>query len=203
MPGNPLSMEFFETKYQQDADPWQFGNSPYELNRYEEIIRTLGGRTFQRAFEPGCSIGILTARLAVCCDKVLAMDISPTAVERAREHCCAYPGVTIQQGCLPHDLPEGDFDLIVFSEIGYYFDHAGLYRLAEVLISRLRPGGLLVAAHWLGSSEDHVLHGDQVHAILRKLPGLEPGVSHRFEGFRIDSWRVVPDGESSLMESRS
>ena len=81
---SPTSAEFFETMYAEREDPWEFASSQYERDRYAAIVRALGNRRYRRAFEPGCSIGILTPQLAAFCDRVEAMDISPTAVARAR-----------------------------------------------------------------------------------------------------------------------
>jgi hypothetical protein len=61
---NTVSKEFFEEKYRANRDPWNFSSSSYELNRYDDIARLLGDRSFNRAFEPACSIGVLTKRLA-------------------------------------------------------------------------------------------------------------------------------------------
>ena len=39
---------------------------------------------YASAFEPGCSIGVLTAQLAPRCDRLLACDVAAAAVESAR-----------------------------------------------------------------------------------------------------------------------
>ena len=62
---------------------------------------------------------------------------------------------------MPGDWPGGTFDLVVLSEIGYYFE---LDELAAPATASLDPGGTLIAAQWLRNSADHVLHGDEVHA---------------------------------------
>jgi SAM-dependent methyltransferase len=182
------SQSFFEAKYREDVDPWHFTSSAYECGRYDATIRALEGHRFARAFEPGCSIGVLTERLAKICDRVEAMDISPTAVRQAQKRCRSYPNVTISHGALPDAIPQGDFDLIVFSEIGYYFDTAALGEMAAQLAVRLTIGGVFLAVHWLGSSADHRLTGDQVHELLSAIPGLQPMESQRHEGFRLDRW---------------
>ena len=92
-----------------NSDPWKFSSSSYELTRYAEIIRVLEGRTFDSGFEPGCSIGVLTESLADRCRRLLAMDISPTAVAVARQRCAGFPNVAIVEGSLPDDLPVGRF----------------------------------------------------------------------------------------------
>jgi SAM-dependent methyltransferase len=179
---------YFERKYRKAADPWGFATSDYELGRYAAILSCLDGRRFQRAFEPGCSIGILTERLAGLCDELEASDISPTAVSRAQAHCRELKNVTIRHGGLPAAIPDGTFDLILLSEIGCYFEAEEWSELSRVLIGKLRTGGTLVASHWLGHSRDHKLTGDQVHEMLRALPGLMLAVSERHKEFRIDRW---------------
>jgi predicted TPR repeat methyltransferase len=182
------SAEFFEQKYREDADPWDFAKSEYERSRYDSIIHALAGRHYERAFEPGCSVGELTRRLAALCGHLDAMDISATAVERTRARCQDLPNVTLHVGSLPHQMPHGDFDLIVFSEIGYYFDEFTLQELGHTLVSRIQRSGTLLAAHWLGTSNDHVLSGDRVHAILGCLAGLRLDHAERHEGFRLERW---------------
>jgi SAM-dependent methyltransferase len=185
------SAEFFERKYREHADPWNFAQSDYEQSRYEAIIGALGRRRYERAFEPGCSVGELTWRLATKCRQVDAMDISAAAIDRAKRRCSGLPNVDLRVGGLPHQIPDGTFDLIVFSEIGYYFEETHLQDLAKTLVQRIGPSGTLLAAHWLGTSKDHVLSGDRVHEILRSLDGLRLVYSERHEGFRLDRWERI------------
>ncbi len=184
-----VSQEFFDEKYRQKSDPWDFASSEYEQSRYQAVFDALHYRRFARAFEPGCSIGILTERLAAICDRVVAVDISPTAVDSARERCKTLSNVEITCGALP-DLPAGDFDLVVMSEIGYYFDERQLTLLAEKLAGKIRKPGVLLAAHWLGYSEDHLLSGDRVHEIFGALADLTVGHSERHAAFRLDRWET-------------
>jgi SAM-dependent methyltransferase len=182
------SEAFFEAKYAASADPWHFATSPYERTRYTAILRALAGRRYRRAFEPGCAIGVLTSELAGICDAVEAIDISASAVAQARERCRDCPGVRVSKGKLPDDIPAGVFDLIVFSEIGYYFEPEMLAQIAALLVGRLALQGVFLAAHWLGDSPDHRLTGDQVHAWLERTPGLARTLAERYEGFRIERW---------------
>ncbi len=185
---NTVSKEFFEEKYRASRDPWNFSSSSYELNRYEEIMRLLGDRTFNHGFEPGCSIGVLTESLAGRCRHLFAMDISPTAVAKARQRCERYPNVTVVEGALPDELPRGTFDLIVFSEIGYYFERGVLAEVRDLLTERLTKQGVLIGVHWLGVSPDHLLTGDEVHDVLRSSNSLRMAVFRRYDGFLLESW---------------
>jgi SAM-dependent methyltransferase len=185
------SAAFFEAKYQRDPDPWRFGSSAYERGRYDAILNALSSRHYKRAFEPACSVGILTVRLASICDQVEATDISPTAVKRARERCHSLTNVNIACGALPQVIPAGSFDLIVLSETGYYFTDNELLDLAEELVGRLSKPGMLLAAHWLGTSEDHLLSGDLVHQILGTMKDLSHEHSERHAGFLLDRWKRI------------
>lgn len=182
------SPAFFEAKYRRAADPWNFAGSPYELNRYARIMNSLHPRRFVRAFEAGCSIGVLTRQLAGICGHVDALDFSATAVSHARRRCCRFRNVDIRLGSVPADVPPRLYDLIVMSEIGYYFNRTQLLDLAAGLAAQLLPGGILLGAHWLGQSGDHLLSGDEVHETLSSLANLKAAWSQRYSGYRIEHW---------------
>lgn len=180
--------EFFEAKYQRDSDPWNFHSSEYEQRRYSSIISMLAGTIYRRAFEPGCSIGVLTAKLAPLCNELIAIDVAPTAVESAALLCSPYPHIDIRVGSLPASIPDGSFDLILFSEIGYYFEELQLAAVGKLLVSRLENHGVLLAAHWLGHSDDHLLSGERVHQVLARLDGLHLKHTERHQGFHLHKW---------------
>lgn len=186
------SQAFFEARYRVSSDPWQFASSAYELDRYKATLEALSRATYRRGFEPGCSVGVLTAALAQRVEHLIACDIAATAVACAKERCRELPHVEIYQRDVAKEPPEGTFDLIVFSELGYYFSADRLNAIVRHMASRLEPGGEFVAVHWLGHSADHVLHGDEVHEVLAKTLPCEPIGGSRHAGFRIDSWRRAP-----------
>jgi hypothetical protein len=189
---DPSSRDFFERMYCCNVDPWNFANDAYELSRYDALLDALSGRRFAHGFEPGCSIGVLTARLALLCDSLLATDLSHAAVNQARKRCANHPGVRIEQGSVV-DADPGPLDLLVLSEIGYYFSAIDLRTWAERLLLQLKTGGTLLAAHWLGSSPDHRITGDQVHDVLYKLTKENDFVltrSERKDNFRFDKWTL-------------
>lgn len=184
----PTSAAAFELKYRAESDPWNFRASAYERDRYRRILSSLDRPRYTHAFEPGCSIGELTAQLADRCDRITATDVSWTALERAQLRCSTLPNVHFDRCDLGLEMPAGGFDLIVLSEIAYYFDHVTLARIADRLQQALLPGGELVVSHWLGHSSDHVLHGDEVHRIMANELSLQLRESSRYEGFRLDAW---------------
>lgn len=180
------SAAFFEAKYREDADPWDFAHSAYELARYDAIINAISHRTYRRALEPGCSIGVLTERLAPYCDAVDAIDFSPTAAAQAARRCARLHNVEVHCAALPQGVPMKDFDLLVLSEIGYYFTLQTWRQISSTLIDSIPQGAIVLAAHWLGHSEDHCISGDEVHEILLTHPRLLGEHSERNQHMRLD-----------------
>ncbi len=83
---------------------------------------------------------------------------------------------------------DASYDLIVLSEIGYYFERAALAAIALHVRRALSEYGEVLAVHWLGTSADHLLHGDDVHAVLAETLELRRTLSERHPHFRIDRW---------------
>lgn len=188
------SRDFFERMYSTTEDPWSFASSDYEQQRYATILGFVPPGKFHSVFEPGCSIGELTVQLAERCGFVTATDIAQAAIETARQRCSHLTNVDVHQGSLADDIPAGPFDLIVFSEIGYYFTKSQVVDLASALASRIAPGGRLLAVHWIGVSPDHLMSGESVHGILREhLPmehlHHESHPSDSQDGFVLDLWQ--------------
>lgn len=186
-----MNPEDFETIYRDSrpGDPWEFATSSYEQRRYDLAVGCLDRVRYRRAFEPGCATGELTARLATRCDEVVALDPSPTALGSARTRVRDLPGVSLAVGAVPEDWPVSDrFDLVVLSELGYYFGRDELVGLVRRSLDALVAGGQLLAVHWRGHSEDHLLHGDEVHEIIETTVGLAPAVRLTDPRFLVGRW---------------
>jgi trans-aconitate methyltransferase len=179
----------FERKYQAQSDPWDFAASSYELRRYQTILGALAPGAYRCIYEPGCSVGVLTRQLSARAARVVATDFAPSAVQQARKRCAGLSNVELVVADVRHYRPTPPPDLIVFSEIGYYFHLPDLRNLGFFLAEQLAPQGQLLAAHWLGHSKDHALHGDEVHEQLRSALPLVWLYGACYEDFRIDCWR--------------
>jgi trans-aconitate methyltransferase len=188
------SSQFFEAKYRGGGDPWNFAADAYELARYRTILQALSPARYRHAWEPGCSIGVLTEQLAEICERVDACDFASGAVEQARTRCINLPGVHIRCASLADDAPIAHFDLIVLSEIGYYFTPDEWQQQVARIVNAMQPGATLLAAHWLGHSPDHLQGGDAVHSILLAHPRLRLEQAERHErrssGFRLDRFSL-------------
>jgi SAM-dependent methyltransferase len=161
-----LDPSHFRERYSASLDPYRLSERWYEARKYALTVDLLPRERYGAAFEPGCSIGVLTAQLASRCDSLLACDAIPDAVAAARSRTSGLAGVRIEQRVVPGEWPAGSFDLIVFSEILYYFDDADLDEMLRLGLLALRPDGHLIAVHWRHPAPDHPRAGDEVHEIL-------------------------------------
>jgi len=168
-----IAADYFEQKYRTDIDPWRFRSSGYELEKYQSTLAALGRPRFSQALEVGCSIGVLTAQLAPRCDRLVAIDASQTAIDAARAGDVP-ANVTFDVATLPQQFPAGRFDLIVLSEVLYYFAPPDLVRVAQQCIDALQPDGEIIMCHWLGET-DYPLTGLEASdrfatAVASRLP---------------------------------
>jgi len=155
-----LAPDYFESLYADDPDPWRFASSAYERNKYETTLAALSGRHFRSAFEVGCSVGILTRQLAQVCQSLLAIDVAERALEQARATCESINNVRFARMHIPREWPDDDFDLIVLSEVLYYFCLDDISRIAQNTIASLVPRGVVLLVHWTGAT-NYPCQGDQ------------------------------------------
>lgn len=181
---------YFDALYREKDDPWSFRSRWYESRKRRLTMGALAAERYAYTFEPGCSIGILTADLAARSEHLLAMDVSAHALRQAARN--VPPNVELRHGAIPADWPSGQFDLVVLSEIGYYLDRQDCRCLAERALSSTRE---LIAVHWRHPVRDYPLSGDEVHAILNdaaRTRGLAPLVGHVEADFRLEVWSADP-----------
>lgn len=202
-----LPAEYFDRMYAASLDPWSFVDRWYERRKRALTLAALPRPRYRSGFEPGCSIGLLTAGLATRCDRLLSTDISPVAVGRARERLAVASTlekastcvVEIVAGALP-EWPRRRFDLVVLSEVAYYLGDDDLTSTINSAVGSLDPGGDLVAVHWRHPVADHPQSGDAVNDAIAAHPGLIR-VSRLSElDFVLDVLRRVPPAARSVAQ---
>jgi hypothetical protein len=72
--------------------------------------------------------------------------------------------VRVERGAIPDEWPEGEFDLVILSEVGYYC--RDLAALAKRAWAALTDHGVLVACHWRHPAPDHPHTAAEVYAAL-------------------------------------
>jgi len=153
---------FFEELWKR-GDPWELETSEFERSKYEQEILILDEPRYERTLEIGCGIGSFTRSLAPISAKVLALDISPTAISRAREAQTNLSSVEFRvQNIIDFDpQSEGPWDLVVMSETIYYlgwlYSFFDVAWLATQLFAATRDGGELLMANTNGGVDDYLL----------------------------------------------
>ena len=193
-----LGAGYFDAMYEAAPDPWGFEDRWYEQRKYAISLAQLPDRRYRRAFEPGCSIGVLTAMLAGRCDRLLSWDVAAGAVQAAARRTRDLPNVRVERRQIPHEWPEGRFDLIVFSEILYYLGDRDLEQVLDYGVHALEPGGTLLAVHWRHPVADYPRSGDDVHRALAARAGLARLVSHQEEDFLAEVYRRADGRPASV-----
>lgn len=155
-----LPPSYFDARYAENPDPWDFETSDYERAKYRVTLAALPQARYASALEVGCSIGVLTEALAGRCAALVSLDLAERALARARERCKDLPHVRFQLAQVPGQWPEGSFDLILLSEVVYYLDAEDLARLVDRARDCLLPGGAVVLVHWTGETH-YPLTGDE------------------------------------------
>jgi cyclopropane fatty-acyl-phospholipid synthase-like methyltransferase len=193
-----LPTGYFEQLYRSAEDPWSFRTRWYEERKRALTLASLRRRRYGSCFEPGCSLGLLTAELAARCDNVIACDVSDRALHSAQDNVSTASHVSVLRRGVPDWWPAGPFDLVVVSEIGYYFDVDTVRSLWRAARASLEPGGDLVAVHWRHPVAEYPLTGDAVHELLADTGGLERTLHHEESDFLLDIYTRVPPAAQSI-----
>lgn len=189
-----LGREYFDELYARSRDPWGFETSEYERNKYERTLNALARRqrSYRRALEVGCSIGVFTAMLAPLCDELLAVDVSDKAIAVARQRLADFPNVRVELRTLPEETPQGPFDLVVASEVLYYWPEDVMLSALRHFEEVLAPGGSLLAVHWRKETRTYPLQGDEVHDLLLKHTRLANTTTIIEAEYRLDLFEDKP-----------
>ena len=173
---------YFDRIYTESADPWQLQSRWYERRKYAITLALLPYARYRHAFEPGCSIGVLTEQLANRCDRVTATDVSVAALDAAhRKLVDAGRGdsVTLLRASLDEPWPLTGCDLVVLSEVCYYVEPAVLRTVLDREVPRLARGATVLAAHWRHPVADYPMTGDHANDVIGATAGL-----HHLGGYR-------------------
>ena len=157
-----LPDDYFHDAYDASPDPWGFADRWYEERKRALTLAALPEQRYATAFEPGCSIGVLTEGLAARCDDLLACDVSPVALASATARLSGAAHVRFELRALPQSWPAGRFDLVVLSELLYYLGDVELRGVAARAVEAVAPGGTLLSVHWRHPVRDYPQTGDAV-----------------------------------------
>jgi SAM-dependent methyltransferase len=142
--------EATSTIYDRAAGNWA-RNEPVLLSDYTArpfVFRACEPLQGKSVLDLGCGEGYVARTLAAKGTKrILAYDISPGMVEKARESEAATPlGIDYKVGDASEDLglPEGSFDLAIAVFLFNYLDTAQMLRVMRTAHRALKPGGRFI-----------------------------------------------------------
>lgn len=186
----------FDQLYAASDDPWKTRDSWYEQRKRALVEAILPRQQCSAIFEPGCGSGELTLQLAARCQWLMASDFSAEAVRITREKTAHLSHVQVRRQSLPeqwpaaeHDMPA--VDLIVFSELCYYFDAPNMAEMAAPAAASLSPGGHLLACHWKKDFDDRLLATRPMHQLIDAHARLKRQACYEDEDILIDLWRRI------------
>lgn len=184
----PVDVGYLRGMYASGEDPWRIDVGWYEQRKRELVLGCLPRERYDSAFEPGCAGGTLTRRLAGRAGRLLAADLSEVAVRTATERVADLEHVEVRQLLLPDEWPAGSFDLIVLSELGYFFAEPSWARLCAKVAGSLSPDATVLACHWRHEFAERTQSTAALHGCLAAALALPKQTTLVDADFLIDVW---------------
>jgi SAM-dependent methyltransferase len=186
--------DFFDHFF-DEGDPFGFDVNPVEQLKFRRTLEVCGEGPLGRVLELGCAVGSFTELLAPRATDVLALDVSPAAVEQVARRLRDYPNVRSEAMTIPAEFPEGTFDLVVASDVLYYLPVEDVQRCLERIEAAVAEGGSLVAVHYVPRMGS-LLDGDETHDLLTAHTKLRHVLGERTEFgagrmYRVDRYEKV------------
>lgn len=187
-----------EALYSGQTDPWDYEKDPYELGKYAHTLASLPQQQYETGLEIGCSVGVFTRKAATRVTRLLGVDLSATAVQRARERCTDLTGVSFRQLNFVRDDLDERFDVIFCSEVLYYIPPWRRTGVARRIASWLKPGGDLVLVHtWQHSTREwDDIYGEggaeSLHRLFTHVIGLPVIMEESTGDYAITIARAAP-----------
>jgi LmbE family N-acetylglucosaminyl deacetylase/SAM-dependent methyltransferase len=186
------SRGYFDALYAKSEDPWRMATRWYEERKRDITVASLPRARYESGLEVGCSTGELTASLAARCESLLAVDISDAAVSRASKRTEELSNVRVERADVTRNFPSGPFDLVMISEVAYYWDRATLRRFLTELMLHLADDATVIACHWRHPVSDYPLRGDEAHDMIRTGLSLHRIAVHDEEDFLLEAFATDP-----------
>ncbi|MBI4547198.1 MAG: methyltransferase domain-containing protein [Ignavibacteriae bacterium] len=176
------SYDKLEHLYQWTHDPWNFDHSEYEQERFRSLLEMINQLPHQTILEVGCAEGSFTSRLSQMAQQVIAIDVSSTAIARARQRC---PSVQFFQRSLEDFVWDTKFDVVLCAETLYYLKdiHSAVQRLSSL-------GKFCVVSYNAGKNKR--LDPFFLHMLSVKYQRYEKSNGFWKRGWTIVTWENIP-----------
>lgn len=151
----PVTQSRYTELFTERRDPFGYEDKGFEFEKFQAAIELLddarNDARFERAWEIGCAEGAFTTQLAPICERLIAVDYIPLALERARARCGEFSNISFTRWDLKTDPAPGLFDLIVIMDVlGSFGRRRDIRPARDKVVSALAPGGYLLFGDCLG-----------------------------------------------------
>lgn len=191
---------FFERMYRGGGEPWAYSERAVEMLRLERVAEMVAAHAPRSVLEIGCSLGMMTERLAALPVRLVAMDISATAVGRARERLvargAAAPSLAVGSA-LRLPVAPASFDLVLAADglNGWELSRADRTAALDEIHRVLRPGGLALLTDHMRPERFGAFVAEVAASPLRvtRVTYLHDRPSYQLEGLlkAVRHWRAA------------
>lgn len=168
--------EKFEGLFRKSPDPWGFTNSLFEKTRFEIITGFVKSLQPENILELGCAEGLLTERLYSVCHDITAVEISKTALQKAR---LRVPRAKFILRDIAKLNLKKKFSLILAAEVLYYLTETEI----QTFLKNNRADYLFTANSWNAFSKVEALIKRSGYRPVKdrwlfRFENLQPKASH-------------------------
>ncbi len=177
-----LGPRHFEKLYRKRKDPWNYQANPFETEKYERTLAALP-HGVKQILEVGASEGVFTEMLLKRGLQVTGVDVSLTAIERAKKRLAGYGDqIALLAADITKDEVVGTYDLVLAAEVLYYLGGRDrLIKLRDKFREALRDEGYLLLVHFYPN-------GKLIHDLFQEE-----------DAFRVVSEHVYPHPERDYL----
>jgi ubiquinone/menaquinone biosynthesis C-methylase UbiE len=181
-------------EFTRQAETFSVSSAITDAALTQRFVDALGEAARGSVLDVACGPGILSAAIAKGAREVVALDLTPEMLKKARQRCneAGLANVGFREGNAA-ELPFADaaFDAVVTRLSVHHFDRPS--RVMSEIFRVLRPGGRLVIADVISSEQRTESELQNAIEILRDpshvrmLPGSELSALVKGAGFAIES----------------
>lgn len=192
-----LIRTFFEFKYIK-KDPYLTTIDEKEIIKLEKSFDLVKDSRYKNILDIGCGEGYLVEKLIPLADRIVALDISKLALQRAEKRIRKDAHIDFIQKDILKYKPGENFDLIICSEILYYLQLEDVKTIAGKLIEWISPNGklLLVNVYSKTERENGVslksFGAKTIHQIFMKKPELRLIKNEQYHFFGLTLFKKIP-----------
>lgn len=177
--GNRWLVKFyFELKYIRN-NPYRVNGSFYDIEQCNRAVEIIKGRRYSSILEIGCGNGYLLERYSSLSDRVIVTDISRLALKRAKERLKGKKHIEFRQSDLLKEDINEKFDLVICSEVLYYFTLDQLKGVVPKILNYIKKDGNLLSIHIRSLNDDtsgfpyKAFGARTIHQFLESTEGLK------------------------------